>query len=186
MLCRVTTPPGTSDSWQCRSCGREHRGLAFAFGTPAPAPWEVATEAERQQGEINADVCVLPDRDGVHHYLRGRIELPVLDLAGEVFVWDTWVSLSEANMRLQVEHWDDPRREKLDPMFAWVCTALPYEPPTVGLAANLHTRAPGLAPWIELDPTSPHPLAVEQRQGITVHRVSQFNAQLLDRGGDPA
>jgi hypothetical protein len=49
----------------------------------------------------------------------------------------------------------------------------------MNLAVNVHTREPGVVPLIELDLTSDHPLAREQREGITLHRVAELNRLLL-------
>ena len=56
----------------------------------------------------------------------------------------------------------------------------PFYPPTTGLKLNVHTREVGRRPFLELEPTE-HPLAVEQRQGITVERVRQLNEAILHR-----
>ena len=48
-----------------------------------------------------------------------------------------------------------------------------YEPTTLDLKTNLHTQELGVRPLIELEPTD-HPLAVEQREGITVARVQEL------------
>jgi len=42
----------------------------------------------------------------------------------------------------------------------------------------VHTQPVGVRPVVELEPTD-HPLAVEQRTGITVARVQEFAEQLL-------
>ena len=52
-------------------------------------------------------------------------------------------------------------------------TALPIYPDTINLATNVHTRAVGVRPFVELEPTE-HPLALEQRNGITWARVLEI------------
>ena len=44
--------------WKCGLCGQQHDGLARAFGAQALDPWLQATPAEREAGELNADMCV--------------------------------------------------------------------------------------------------------------------------------
>lgn len=165
--------------WTCSCCGSAHPGNSMSFGSPTPVPWMMASDDERAQGEINADSCVLHDADGTHYFVRGLIEIPVVD-ADESFSWGVWVSLSETNMNIQARHWESPDRAGLDPMFGWLCTKLPcYETTTLSLPTNLRTRSPGLAPLIQVDPTSNHPLAYEQVHGISIHRVAEINAELL-------
>ena len=170
------TPAG---DWRCAVCGQAHSGLATVFGPSAPDPWVSASSEQRSAGELTPDQCVLPDGATTHHFIRGHIEIPVVDRPGTTFVWSAWASLSEANMDLTSEHWEDPDRASLPPMFGWLCTALEYEPPTLSLPTHVHTRDPGVVPSIELDPGLDHPLAVEQREGITWHRVAEINARLL-------
>lgn len=170
----------TPATWHCATCGAAHDGLAMVFGPGAPDPWALATDDQRARGEINRDMCFLPADDTTHYFLRGELQVPVLDAGIDPFVWSVWVSLSGPSMRTTVEHWDDPDRAGLPPMFGWLCTWLmPYEPPTTNLAVNVHTRAPGTVPLIELDPSVDHPLVREQVDGITMHRVAELNRLLL-------
>ena len=57
--------------------------------------------------------------------------------------------------------------------FGWLSNSLPDYPETLSLKTSVHTRDLGLRPLIELEPTD-HPLAVEQREGITMARVRQI------------
>jgi hypothetical protein len=56
----------------------------------------------------------------------------------------------------------------------------------VNLAANLRTQPVGVRPTVALDPTSDHPLAVEQRTGITLARVQAIAERLCIPIGLPA
>ena len=168
-------------TWTCRTCGEQHEGLATVFGPDAPDPWYAATDEERASGDINADQCVLELDGQTHFFMRGQLEIPVTDVPElGPFVWSVWVSLSPESMQLAIDHWTDPDRSKLDPMFGWLCNRLRvYDEPTMPMATHVHTRPPGKAPFIELDPTIDHRLVREQNEGITLHRVAELNAQLL-------
>jgi hypothetical protein len=74
--------------------------------------------------------------------------------------------------------WETPGREKEPPYFGWLCTSLPLYPETLLLKTNVHTRPVGQRPFVELQPTE-HPLAVEQRNGITMDRVREIAEALL-------
>jgi hypothetical protein len=64
-------------------------------------------------------------------------------------------------------------------MVGWLMANLScYEPSTLNLATVVHTRPVGLRPLVELEPTD-HPLAVEQREGITLARVQEIAEQNL-------
>ncbi|WP_269317979.1 DUF2199 domain-containing protein [Exiguobacterium sp. KJ 601] len=66
-------------------------------------------------------------------------------------------------------------------MFGWLSTELPIYPDTINLKTNVHMRAVGIRPLIELLPTN-HPLAMEQRNGITRLRVDDI-FRLVERNG---
>ncbi|WP_227940227.1 DUF2199 domain-containing protein [Alkalihalobacillus deserti] len=154
----------------CSCCGEYHDELPLNYGSPAPIYYEEATRKERKKRfELNDDLCVM---DGEHFFIRGCIEIPVIG-SNEPFVWGVWVSLSEENFELTLEHWDDPNREKLKPMFGWLSTQLPLYPETLNLKTYVHNRSIELRPYIELEPTD-HPLSKEQSQGITIERVKEI------------
>ena len=64
-------------------------------------------------------------------------------------------------------------------MFGCLTTELPIYPvSTLSLKTNVRTRPVGERPLIELEPTD-HPLAVEQREGITLARVIEIAERVL-------
>jgi len=160
--------------YDCRGCGQHHDELPFSYWAPAPAYWdEFATDEHSVLGEEH---CII---GGEQFFIRGRLVIPVID-AGSVpgaspeFDWGVWVSLSERNYERTTELWTTPGRESEPPYFGWLCTELPlYEPSTLGLKTQVHTQSVGERPTIDLEPGD-HPLAVEQRTGITVARVQEI------------
>ena len=158
-----------SGGFRCGRCGEWHDELPFAFHAEAPAYWscELADDGASELGE---DHCIVR---GEHFFVRGLVQLPVVD-ADEAFDWGVWVSLSEQSFQRVIDGGNRPGRESDPPMFGWLSTELPvYSPPTLGLKAMVHTRGVGLRPTIELEPTD-HPLAVDQRAGISVARVQEL------------
>jgi hypothetical protein len=168
-----------STVWTCARCGEPHEGLATVFGPAAPDAWLGASEDQRSHGELTDDQCHLTVGDATLHFIRGHLELPVRDREGKHLVWSVWCSLSTDNMRTTVEHWNDPERSALPPMFGWLNTELPYDATTLDLPTRVHTRVPGVVPLVEPDPAVDHPLVREHREGITWHRVAELNDQLL-------
>lgn len=161
----------------CSCCGRHHEELPLSFSTPAPAYW-TPDLLDDPDSELSSDQCVIKRQV---FFVRGLIEIPVVD-TGEVFSWGVWVSLSEKNFTRASRLWDTPGREAEPPYFGWLSTELPiYSPTTIELKTNLHTRPVGERPAVELEPTA-HPLAVEQRNGITRARVQQIAETLLHPG----
>jgi hypothetical protein len=164
-------------SFQCGRCGKHHDGLPFSYGVDAPAYWRDEFAAD-ENSALTDEQCMIK---GEHLFVRARLVIPVIDADTE-FDWGVWVSLSAANFARTNELWTTPGREQEPPYFGWLSTALPYEPSTLSLKTHVHTQPVGERPLIELEPTD-HPLAVEQRTGITLARVQEIAAQMLHPNG---
>lgn len=170
----MLSPVSTDAGFVCSCCGERHDQLPFAYGVPAPAYWHdgLAGSADSVLGD---ERCVI---EGEHYFVRARIVLPVVDSEHD-FEWGVWVSLSGENFARAVRLWNDPERERETPYFGWLSTELPiYQPSTLALKTRAHSNAVGIRPTLELEPTD-HPLAVEQRTGITRARVREIAETLL-------
>jgi hypothetical protein len=158
----------------CQHCKQRHPGPPTGFALPAPDYWSPRL-TDDPLNVLEPEICVIR---GQGFFVRGLIEIPVID-HDEPFVWTVWVSLSKDNFLRAVEQWDRPGRENEPPYFGWLSNQIPtYPTSTLNLKTNLHTRPLGERPRIELEPTN-HPLAVEQRNGITVARVREIAETLL-------
>ncbi len=126
---------------------------------------------------LEQEQCVIKAE---HFFIRGRLVIPVTDAApGTEFDWGVWVSLSRDNFTRALSLWTTAGREREQPYFGWLSTELPlYQPSTLSLKTHVHTQAVGQRPLIELEPAG-HPLAVEQRTGITLARVQEIAETLL-------
>jgi hypothetical protein len=165
-----------SGSYICDTCGKTHDGAPLSWGPDAPYMWGALTPDERsKRGELGTDQCVIDEK---HFFVRGRIEIPVLD-TGEVFAWLVWVEVSPSDFARMSKVWTVAGREKTSPMYEGrLANELPiYENPTLGLTAKLHTRTVGVRPLVEL--TGTHELANEQRNGISSHRVQEIADKLM-------
>lgn len=177
-----------NEGFRCRRCGALHDGLPLSFLTEAPVYW-APEMAARTGNTLTSDLCVfqgenLDGDDQRHFFLHGLIEIPIVDM-DETFAWGVWVSLSRDSFTRVTDHWEEPDRENDSPYFGWLSTVLPlYAPTTLNLKTNVHTRPVGMRPLVELEPTD-HPLAVEQRVGITRARVQEIAEQLLHPDTEP-
>ncbi|MGV9386353.1 DUF2199 domain-containing protein [Nonomuraea sp. NPDC003707] len=161
----------------CSCCGQRHDGLPLAYSTEAPVYW-TSEMADDPDCELSSDQCVI---QGEAFFVRGLIEIPVTDL-DEVFSWGVWISLSREKFARVAKLWKTTGRENEPPYFGWLSTELPiHSPSTINLKTNLHTRPVGQRPLIELESTG-HPLAIEQRSGITLSRVQQIAEAVLHPG----
>jgi hypothetical protein len=158
-------------AWRAR--GRRHRRLpscAFRLGARSCAL------AGDKSSTLEQEQCIIRDE---HFFVRGRLVIPVADATGTEFDWGVWVSLSRDSFTRALSLRATPGREREQPYFGWMSTELPlYQPSTLSLKTRVHTQAVGERPLIELEPTD-HPLAVEQRAGITLARVQEIAETLL-------
>lgn len=181
-------------TWKCNLCDQWHTELPFAYGPSHPDLYfDLPKEERDERVEVDQDFCVI---DGKHFFVRGRLEIPVID-SDEVFAWDVWVSQSETNFKRTIKLMNTEGRESEEPYFGWLSNNLHLYPDTTILKVHVHTKPVGIVPIIELEPTE-HPLAVEQRNGITLARVKEIAALILhpdstpsnntkqDGGGQPA
>lgn len=160
------------DGYKCSICEEIHPGLPFSYGSPWPRPaYDVPEDEREKRVELSSDQCVI---DEEHFFILGRVEIPVIDAEEKTFSWNAWVSLSRENFLRASDLWEVEGRESEPPYFGWLSTTLPcYEPDTFLLKTHVHTRPIGERPFIELEPTD-HPLAIEQRNGITFKRVQEI------------
>ncbi|MBS0201512.1 MAG: DUF2199 domain-containing protein [Planctomycetes bacterium] len=159
-----------NEGFICGCCGQFHAELPMDYGTDAPAAFYSIPDDERESRcDLTDEVCMI---DGQEFFIRGCLEIPVLD-GPQPFVWGVWVSVSKSSLKRIGELWQLPGREQEPPCFGWLCTSLPTYPETLLLKTNVHIRPVGRRPFVELEPTD-HPLAVEQRTGITMARVRKI------------
>jgi hypothetical protein len=152
-------------TYRCATCGEEHEGLPD-IGMHAPDPYLDVPEEERDaRTTFTEDRCTVRDEAGDEHYfVRGVISIPVLG-HDEPFGLGVWVSQSRANYERYAAN------EPMEPTFGWLVNRLThFEETTFLLKTRVHFRGGNLRPTIELEPTL-HPLAVEQRSGISVERA---------------
>ncbi|CAN7447257.1 DUF2199 domain-containing protein [Acidovorax delafieldii] len=160
--------------FKCISCDQVHEGMP-SFGASAPLSYYEILEAERpSRCDLGSDDCVI---DGKHFFVRGCIDIPVHG-QDESFSWGVWVSLSEASHLQWIKYFDEKKRAHIGPFFGWLNAWLKPYPDTVNLKTKVHFRDDGVRPCIELEPTD-QPLAVEQREGISVERVAEIYALMV-------
>lgn len=157
----------------CATCSQVHEGMP-TFGWPYPVQYLAIPEDDRSKRVVlTADTCVIDDKE---FYVRGCIEIHVHD-EDEQFTWDVWTSLSEKNFLHFRELLSVEKRAHPGPFFGWLCVSIPTYPDTINLKTMVHLRDSGIRPYVELEPTD-HPLAIEQRHGITVERVAEIFARV--------
>lgn len=162
----------------CPTCGNALPDVPLCYG--ADAPWRqlgVAESEFRSRVELTDNQCIVDDK---HYFIRGHIDIPVL-ASTEVFSWSVWCSLSEKSFWHASKRWKKKSRVNDDPYFGWLMTRLPVYPDTLHLETSVKPREVGRVPLVTVERLE-HPLAVEQRHGITSERVREI-AHIILHGG---
>ena len=163
--------------WRCNSCQQQHQGIFdLACGKPEQFP---GSEDYAPNGELDLtgdflseDFCVL---DGEHFFVRAVLQLPIVGGGGKRFGFGVWATLSRENFGRYIETFDSGEQGGLGPWFGWFSNRLEGYPETLLLKCKVHPEGGRQRPWIELEPTD-HPLAVEQRRGMTFERLLEIYA----------
>jgi hypothetical protein len=159
----------TSFTFRCVCCGELQTGMP-TFGATAPDFYFTIPEEEAEDRcELDTDHCII---DSKHFFVRGCLEIPVHG-AAEPFIWGVWVSLSQQNFDAWQTTFGVAKRAHVGPFFGWLDAVLKPYPSTLNLKTMVHLRDDGIRPNIVLEPTD-HPLAIEQREGISVDRLSEI------------
>jgi hypothetical protein len=144
-------------------------------GAVAPLSYYAISEPERaSRCALGSDGCVI---DRTSFFVRGCLEIPVHGV-DEPLIWGVWVSLSELSFKAWLKVFEQEHRSHVGPFFGWLNAWLKPYPDTMDLKTRVHLRDHGLRPFIELEPTD-HPLALEQRNGISVSRVAEIYAIMM-------
>lgn len=164
-------------SFKCSCCGEIHEGSP-SFGFRAPDPFLEQSEEIQNQGKLGTDLCYYKDEDGYHYFARVILEIPIHGVS-DPFLWGVWVSLSEKSYQRYVETYDDPTPS--DSYFGWFCNYLPYYKSTYSLKTDVHPRADGQRPHIELHECE-HPLYIDFKNGISISKAQAIAEQCMHNG----
>jgi hypothetical protein len=162
--------------FKCTCCGEWHEGMP-GYSSEWPLYYCSVPNAERaSRCVLNIDTCVV---DQKFFFVRGCLEIPVRD-EPDPFIWGVWVSLSKSSFDQFMECFDTAKRSHIGPYLGWLSAELPLYPSTENLKVRVHLRDDRVRPYFELEPTE-HPLAVEQRRGITAECVAEIYSRLEHR-----
>ena len=162
-------------SWVCPVCGTAHKGL-FDLACDSPDFWQGPdeklpnSEVFKSNTALTEDFCVL---NGEHVFVR--LQLPVIGAPDTFFGFGVWSTLSKTNFDLYLNTFDSGDQGHLGPWFGWFSSRLNGYPDTLNLKCQVVPRDARSRPYVELEPTD-HPLAIEQRDGITFDRILEIYA----------
>jgi hypothetical protein len=162
-------------AWTCPCCGKQYDKLSFAYASPEPDPWRAVPEEERSdRGIIWTDTCVI---DQQQFFVRGRILIPVIG-HNEPFIWGDFGRASRRQASRGMGSFGMSRSASTSRRCP---AASPITSRSIrrhfGLKCKVAMKNARTRPIFEIE-SPDHPLAVEQRNGITLDRVKEFAALL--------
>ena len=154
----------------CDTCGLDHDGELFELAYLRPDA-VVAMDDESRAARVREsnDICIIDDS---RFFLRGTLPLPVHG-RDDVYMLGVWVEVSATSFARIHELWRDPAQADEPPFEATLANDVRNHPGSLGDAAALQLTGPKTRPSVfVVDPA--HPLAIEQREGISFHRASGY------------
>jgi hypothetical protein len=163
------------NGFQCSICQLWHEVLPLSYSVKAPLAVTDITEEELLRRVVfSKDQCIVDEHS---FYLRGRIPVPIHG-QDQPFIWGVWASVSQSDFIRTHELWNTTGREAEPAFLGRLNTQIPLYGDTLNLAVRVRTQVVGRRPHFEvLDPA--HPLAIEQRDGISMDRIRQIAEQIL-------
>jgi hypothetical protein len=164
-------------NWLCPCCGMRHAGL-FDLACGKPEFWQGSEEkspnsvVRTSDNILTEDFCVL---GGEYFFVRCVLQLPVVGASDIYFGFGVWATLSKRNFNIYLDTFDSGHQGDLGPWFGWFSNRLKGYPDTLKSKCHVAPREGRNRPYIELESTS-HPLAIEQREGITFDRLLEIYA----------
>jgi len=151
--------------------------LPLTFGNEFPDYYYSVPPDEREKRiELAESLCVVDDE---HFFHRGRLTIPIKDYDQDL-IFNVWTTISKDNFIKRNTLWNDPRRIEEKPYFGWLQTAVPTYSNTINIKTIAIENEVGLIPTIEIIEEE-HPLAIDQKDGITLDRAMQIVDVILNQ-----
>lgn len=154
-------------SYVCSCCGQTHEDLPdVAFDHPIYAH-QVPEEERAERVWLSSDLCIIDDAE---YFIRGLIEIPIQGQAHRLGI-GVWVSQKPENFWTYKDNFDSA---EIGPFFGWLSNEFKFMgKSTLNLKTLAHFQGGNLRPSIVLEPTD-HPLALAQREGISLNQAWEF------------
>lgn len=156
---------------KCECCGADIGEFAFdkAYAMPDEI-WDLSEQEREARTITDNDLCRLDDR----YFIRGVAYVPVLD-SDQSYGWGIWVEVDIKDFKLYNENYDNDN-SNLPSFTGKIANALPnYKKETTGVSVEIKLGNETQRPTLFCRDYA-HPLAQEQRDGIPLRRVHEFNS----------
>ena len=159
--------------WTCSVCGAEHEGLPLDWGFDQPWYWN---QERRRSRLLDTDLCSSrAARSGADHFVRGLIEMPIVDGTRDGGTYSASGSGCSAQAQFQVVCRElrggrgGSGRAGGAAGSRTTCRSIPGK--RCRLKTNVRLRGEGLRPAILVQPTGRSTCGRPARVGITLTRA---------------
>jgi len=166
--------------WKCPCCDQDFSGLPLDYNMAVPEDIiQIPREHWDGRAMISRHFCWASGK----YFTRGLIELPVIG-TDRSLNFGAWVGVSQEDAEFMTDVWHDGDCSKHGPFKGKLRSNLRLNDrliygETLDIDAELHLRD-DVVPLIKLL-SADHPLAVDQRNGITIDRVVEIASTMLPR-----
>ena len=176
------TPADINEGWTCATCGKSHSDVPLSFAADFPDMYANLKSEDRDlRAVIGTDQCIVDEK---WFFIRGCLEIPVVGHS-EPFLWGVWASVRQEAYDEISDCWTQEGREKTHGSFKGrLANSLSVYPETLNLKVEIRLEPVGTRPLFVVEEVE-HPLANEQRLGITRTRAMELASFLLHQGGRP-
>ena len=164
----------------CSVCGEHHDELLRDIRADVPdAVFELPEEERAERARVGSDSAQYVDAAGANHlYTRGVIHVPIQG-ADDEFRFGVWVEVAEADFTRLGELWHDPEGWRARPVAGTLANELTLYDGSRGLGVSVQlSENVNLLPRVEVG-DAPHPLARDQREGITEVQAQRLAESVL-------
>jgi hypothetical protein len=156
------------EQWECSTCGEFHQDLLMDIAFQKPQQYLEIPKEERADrvwidAEVNADLCVI---DEAIFLIRSFLPIKVED--GGIFRFGVWAKIERGDF---IEYHGTAWNLETPPIFKGeIASKIPGYSYTQLLETDVQLIGYNDRPLLTLH-SSVHPLAIEQKNGITLSRV---------------
>ena len=162
-------------SFKCACCGEIHEGGPSFSADEPPLLSQIPEEEREDRIRINSDLCVIDDEE---FWIRATLSVPISGTDDD-FLWGVWVTQSKESFDRYMETYESDQSG--DGSFGWLVVSMPgyaaADGPLVSLPVDVFWGPE--RPEVRIHDDQEHPLAFDQREGISWERAVELVTLVL-------
>jgi len=162
---------------KCAECGIDHPEEELELSCRRPD--EIAAMDSELRARIVKDDDDLAVIDGKRFFVRALLPIPVNGRADPYNI-GLWVEVAQEVFTKVLDLWTEDDQVHEPPFNAKLANSIPTVPETLNLEVLMQLTGPKTRPDVFVADGG-HPLGRQQRDGVSVHRISEYSAVFAPR-----